>query len=555
MPDTDATTYKSNHWVNKLILGFLFAAFVFGLTEGLLGLAGFRHQQREKVLWNPKITGFKGTYQFFLETQFAPPGYIWISQPDTPYTDRFGFRLPEIPFDKPQDKTRIAFLGGSTTQGGYRPYPERTIRLINAAVGTDRYEVLNVACSSYSIHQSVKAFDRWVLPRNPDVVVVYHGWNDISVTPDGYSDREKDFLVSANRDPRFKVPRMLAQLRITQLLSWLHDKSDRSWPRQRVSNEHFAEGLEYIAQRCEEYGIRMIVLVRPSQRAESFVFDTSDAGPAWKKHMLNHFGTVDPAIVYQRQAKQITDIQKSLAVRHDHVDAFEGDRWMDSLIERQLAGEFGPEVRIFRSDNCHLYEFGDELLAQQLAMTVAPDASVAISNRIASVDYLMEMALEFYREDAPREAAWFTDQALGRAQTADQIKAIHTLLNRSVEKYPFVDRFRAGRMGGDIHDYDTKIRMLKLCLEERPSDYGVMIQIYLVSFAMGHAGDAAGSMSAFEPLRSDHERDWLYFTLESHVEEKRLDDARATAERLLRLDPGNTLAQFVINHGLPGQPL
>ena len=122
----------------------------FVLVEGFLYATGFKYTPREKIYWRPMITMFEGTRQRNIETRFDYPGYIWRTIPNTPYTDSRGFRRPEVADEKPPGTVRIAFLGGSTTHGGYRPYPERVVALLNDALGEDRYEALNAACSSYS---------------------------------------------------------------------------------------------------------------------------------------------------------------------------------------------------------------------------------------------------------------------------------------------------------------------------------------------------------------------------------------------------------------------
>ena len=160
---------------NKLILSVLVPLALLVLAETALRLAGFQYAARMKVLWTPTIAGYDGTFEYRLPTLLDPPGYVWRSQPNTAYTDEYGFRLPALSKEKKPGQIRIAFLGGSTTQGQRHPFAERAIRILNAALNTDRYEALNVGCSSYSSHQSLVALTRWVFDRDPDIVCVYHG--------------------------------------------------------------------------------------------------------------------------------------------------------------------------------------------------------------------------------------------------------------------------------------------------------------------------------------------------------------------------------------------
>ena len=249
--------------LKKLSFSILFTILFFSVIEIALRGLKFQYEPRKKLLWKPTVSGFVGTYEFYIPTHFEPPGYIWVSAPNTPLTDRYGFRRPEIPYAKPPGKIRVAFLGGSTTQGGYRPYPERAIRLLNNAMGTNIYEMLNVACSSYSTHQSLIALKRWVLPRDPDIVVIYHGWNDIMVQSDGFSDHVKDVLLTVNKGPLGRLLSNVRRLRIAQLVGKVVDAADRSWPEQRVPFDRFVSNLKKMVKMCAEKGAHVVIVIRP----------------------------------------------------------------------------------------------------------------------------------------------------------------------------------------------------------------------------------------------------------------------------------------------------
>jgi len=56
---------------------------LFLLNMGL-SFFGYDYTPRQKILWKPMIAGFIGTYEYYIQTEFAPPGYIWKSEKDTP---------------------------------------------------------------------------------------------------------------------------------------------------------------------------------------------------------------------------------------------------------------------------------------------------------------------------------------------------------------------------------------------------------------------------------------------------------------------------------------
>lgn len=253
----------------KLVFSLVAVLLVLGGFELVLRAGHFTYKPRQKLLWKPTVAGFQGTYEYYIQTDFAPPGYIWLSQRNTPYTDSNGFRLPEIPLKKPAGKFRIAFLGGSTTQGGYRPYPERAVRILNEALGTDRYEALNVGCSSYSTHQSLIALQRWVFQREPDLICMYHGWNDCGVQEDGFRDDEKDGLFEMGQKVSGAAA-VLGKLRLSQLIGKLMDQSRHDWPRARVPLDRFRANLERFSDLCQEHGIKG-VLFTPAALAQGSV--------------------------------------------------------------------------------------------------------------------------------------------------------------------------------------------------------------------------------------------------------------------------------------------
>ncbi len=530
----------------KIALALVMPVLVLGLAEGALRVSGFQHTPREKVLWKPTVSGFIGTYEFYIQTELSPPGYIWLSQPNTPYTDRYGFRLPEIPYQKPADKVRVAFLGGSTTHGGYRPYPERAIRIINQAIGTNRYEMLNVACSSYSTHQSVKALDRWVLPRKPDIAFVYHGWNDAFLAVDGHADREKDALLGAGGKARLTMPAFVRNLKLTAFLANMAESAGGPWPRQRVAPADFEANLEAMAAACASNQVRMIVMARPEQRRADLVIEPLPADSALGQFARAVHQTDDYATLYARQAAEITTRQRSLAERHPHVDLCDGWSTVSNLLERAGRGEFGENVHVFHADNCHLYDFADELLAQEVALSIAPEHAEAIRAYLDSIPYLKGIAEELLRETAPREAAWFAREALARATDESERAALEAIVRQAEADFEFADLFRTGRWGGTDQDFDSKIRKLTRCLELRPDDYGVMTQIYRVCIYMNRLEVAAPALARFSPRTPQQRYEWLQFTMESHLQGKRWGPARRAAEQLAQMNPQHPVAQSVL---------
>lgn len=96
----------------------------------------------------------------------------------------FGCRGPNPKtLEKPAGVTRIVCLGESSTEEGCVPdgctWPERMQAGLDAAVGTGRVEVINLGCAGFSTGASASNLVVNGLRFQPDIVVLYHGNNDL----------------------------------------------------------------------------------------------------------------------------------------------------------------------------------------------------------------------------------------------------------------------------------------------------------------------------------------------------------------------------------------
>lgn len=500
----------------KLLLSVGIPLLFFGVAELGLRLAGFHHVPRQAVLWTPTIAGYDGTFEYRLPTFPDPPGYLWRTAPDTPFTDGEGFRVPSLSALPESGRIRIAFLGGSTTQGQRHPYSERAIRILNAALGTNRYEALNAGCSSYSSHQSLLALRRWVLDRKPDLICVYHGWNDGIVAEDGFSDAEKDRLGSVPKTAGTLKQAMGRHLRVFQGLARLIELLDVSWPRPRVCPKRFEENLRAMVRLAARRDLNVVLFTRPAL-------------------------ALDPVPPSESAAHEnCLAIQRSIAASEPNASLFDANQVVKDLHERWTAGEFGPGTQIHQPDGLHLRPLGEQLLAEQLALFLAPEHADSIRDYLASPAYAMDTARRMLAEVMPREAVWFLLQV--PAQDPVHPEACR-LLAEATEQFEFADNFWQGCWGGSDPVFASKIAKLKRCLELRPDDFGVCQQLAFVCFHMDRPGEAAGAMAGFTPRTAEdrYRQAWLAF--QSHVAARRQPEAIETARLLLHLNPDDAEAR------------
>jgi len=520
-------SYVSKRVALSVVMSLLF----FAILEGALRTIGFEYTPRQKELQKTTLSGFMGALEIYVPTKFVPPGYLYVSQPNTPFTDRYGFRKPEIPIEKQKGKIRVAFLGGSTTHSSAKPYPERAIHIINSAIGTDRYEMLNVACCGYSTHQSMMALDRWVLPRDPDIVMIYHGWNDTPRQLDGYSDHDKDLVLRVGPRERGKSAWNAARwLRTGKLVGRLLDAADTSWPRVRVPPRRFKKNMRTMIGKCAERGIPVVVMIRPEKE---------DVPVGYEKGLV--------ADEYaQRHAVQ--RLQREIVDEFDNATACDGFSLVRELQQREQRGEFGDVIKIFRGKS-HLQEFADQKLAELVAVTLTPENKQVIEKYLGSVDYHLYLAEDFLSEVLlVDEAIYHAREALALDPTPEQEKLLKTIITRAEDDREFAELFEAGRHeGGTEKDLEKKLAALKRCLEIKPQDYGVMLQVYRVCLYRGQLDLAADAMQGFKPTTARQQYEWLNYMFQSFAQGKRWENAHRCAQALLKMNPGHKDARAFVN--------
>lgn len=97
--------------------------------------------------------------------------------------DSQGFRSPELQLPKPADRTRLAFLGGSTTfcaevTSNAATWPA----LVFAGLDRDApgsFDYLNAGVPGYTVENSQRCYEGRVAGNQPDLVFVYHTYNDL----------------------------------------------------------------------------------------------------------------------------------------------------------------------------------------------------------------------------------------------------------------------------------------------------------------------------------------------------------------------------------------
>jgi lysophospholipase L1-like esterase len=128
------------------------------------------------------------------------PGY---TRSNIERINNLGFRGEDIELQKPDDVYRIVAIGGSTTFAVYLPWEESYPYLLQQELrrrfGTDRIEVINAGLTGSTAAESFHRLATQVLPIEPDMVVIYHAFNDL--LPRMFDDYQEDYYHFRRSDP------------------------------------------------------------------------------------------------------------------------------------------------------------------------------------------------------------------------------------------------------------------------------------------------------------------------------------------------------------------
>lgn len=175
--------------------------------------------------------------------------------PEAFVTNRFGWRGPDIPLDKPSRTIRVAFAGASTTVGIHKlpfSYPEYVIHWLNlwaARAGLDvRFDGINAGREGLASSGIAAVIRDEVLPLEPDLVIYYEGANQSLCTqpvPGAPPPPQRqgasvivDRIVSATRDYSETARRL------EQLMQRIDAHGGYEPPKPSLTFEWFPPGLD-----------------------------------------------------------------------------------------------------------------------------------------------------------------------------------------------------------------------------------------------------------------------------------------------------------------------
>ncbi|ANM28467.1 hypothetical protein ABI59_00725 [Acidobacteria bacterium Mor1] len=232
-------------WLVSLTTVVLFAAG----PEVALRLAGYRHDVQGGIQF-----GYPRPELF---TQFErDPELFWALPRTLEGVNRQGFIGSDWVLPKPAGVTRLVFFGDSCTQQGF---PEGVAAYLRQG-GDGEYDAINLGVSGYTSYQGRVLAGRWSEGLEPDVSLIYFGWNDHWLAW-GEPDAEKA--------ARYRTTGALtAFIDASRVGQWIAERRmprpESPTDRPRVSQTEYRQNLTEIGRTVAGEGSRVVLITAPA---------------------------------------------------------------------------------------------------------------------------------------------------------------------------------------------------------------------------------------------------------------------------------------------------
>ena len=134
-------------------------------------------------------------------------GFVWVTN-DEGFVS-LGERDFHYGLDRPEQRERVIIVGGSTVIGWGAGAPDRSlparVHALLAADDPPRYEVINAGVPGYDSGQEFLYVASELMAFNPDLLIVYDGWNDESSAEREPSSHQADAGANPLRTPEHRL--------------------------------------------------------------------------------------------------------------------------------------------------------------------------------------------------------------------------------------------------------------------------------------------------------------------------------------------------------------
>jgi len=205
---------RSGYWIGKVLLS---AFIIFLLLETSLQVRShFRYKQS---VFNVFTDETRYVYDEATGLKLLRPNHVFIGSQAEIRTNSIGLRNPEISPHRVPNSVRIAVVGASTVMGAYAARNENTFSALVEDQLRRRFpdrviEVINAGIAGYSLQQQQQMLERLILPLQPDLVIVYPGFNDFSGYCHNESTSSKSNVIKRQGLPLISMPSWLLSVEL-----------------------------------------------------------------------------------------------------------------------------------------------------------------------------------------------------------------------------------------------------------------------------------------------------------------------------------------------------
>ncbi len=354
-----------------------------GFTLSLHELKPYDRKIKDVYQWHP-FTGFTFAESISVETSHPnQESKAFIK------TDKYGFLTngQELEYNKLPNEIRIATIGGSTTANVNlqfnKNWPGHIENSLQKNFPNKRFRIINAGVPGFDTSQSVANLALRVMPFKPDIVIIYHAYNDlkaiqknIAFRPD-YSHihtqpygfhKEPNFILKMLNKSMFYVRMRNKKLEANKITSKLEKLNDLMATANRTSS------IPKYAEHAFEQHMRILINI---------------ARAGGSKVILSTFATLhDPKLDYTKPEifYSLSDFQKQELVSLGYFTPgltlegiFNGFSRYNDVIRKIAAEEncalvdnaiYLPHAKQYFVDRVHFSESGAELMANNIYSTI-----------------------------------------------------------------------------------------------------------------------------------------------------------------------------------------
>lgn len=280
------------------------------------------------------------------------------------FINSLGFRSREMAPEELQTRKKIMIIGESVAFGWGASSDETTFGyLLEEHLGRDGFAVLNAGVPGSSISQTIRYYDGYCAQFDPDILIVFSGWNDLvnATLPAGKAQARllrRSYRPSLFADPlNFCIERSrLGYLLYRALYFPALLRSNRLTTYNQALIDDFETSLKTFLKRESRKGKKALVLTLPTYLDENIYKTLGAAGYNREAASNTNFYSNPRTLAHLHRA--YNDILRAMA-------AIPGVYVVDAeAVFSKIP--FQERRALFAGDIAHLNDRGNRLIAEQL---------------------------------------------------------------------------------------------------------------------------------------------------------------------------------------------